>query len=222
MPLRRTPIDTYTLPLFLPPDEEAVGEDAYLLRAFARREMFELWEAIRQVVRVAPLRHMKTPSGGGLSAATTNCGALGWVTDCLGYRYSRTDPITQRPWPQMPTIFRTVALRAAEKVGFEHFNPDVAVINRYAAGTRMGLHQDRDERDLSRPIVSISLGLPAMFLFGGSTRQARARSIVLADSDVFVWGKSSRLNYHGVAPLVPGHHPRTGAYRFNITLRQAG
>jgi alkylated DNA repair protein (DNA oxidative demethylase) len=222
MPSQRTFVDTLTLPLFSPPDQEAFGPDAYLLRAFARRDMFELWEAIRRVVQAAPLRHMKTPSGAGLSAATTNCGTFGWVTDCHGYRYSRTDPMTGRNWPAMSTIFRTVATQAAEKVGFEHFCPDVALINRYAPGTKMGLHQDRDERDLSCPIVSISLGLPATFVFGGPERQDRTQRIVLADSDVFVWGGRSRLYYHGILPLKHGHHPRTGAYRFNITFRKAG
>jgi alkylated DNA repair protein (DNA oxidative demethylase) len=173
------------------------------------------------VLDAAPLRHMRTPGGRAMSVAMTNCGRLGWVSDRQGYRYSATDPATDRPWPAMPAPLRELATAAALCAGFEDFIADACLVNRYAPGTRLGLHQDCDERDFSQPIVSVSLGLPATFLIGGLTRRGRLRHIRLDDGDVIVFGGPARLIYHGVKPLEAGEDPVLGAYRFNLTFRKA-
>jgi alkylated DNA repair protein (DNA oxidative demethylase) len=164
---------------------------------------------------------MVTPGGFRMSVAMTNCGRAGWVTDRTGYRYEPADPMTEIIWPPMPASFRQLAARAAEAAGFADFEPDSCLINRYEPGTRLSLHRDENERDYDAPIVSVSLGLPAIFLFGGNGRGDRARRIRLESGDVVVWGGPARLAYHGVAPLADGDHPLTGPYRINLTLRKA-
>lgn len=209
--------------LFEGPDEEEVlGPGAVLLRGFARGEEARLVRAMREVIAASPLRHMITPGGFRMSVAMTNCGALGWVSDRRGYRYDAIDPESGRPWPAMPEAFSALARRAAAQAGFEVFEPDACLINRYEPGARLTLHQDRNERDFSQPIVSVSLGLPAVFLFGGDARGDEQRRLPLAHGDVAVWGGPARLRYHGVLPLRDGEHPSLGRYRFNLTFRRAG
>ncbi len=211
------------LPLFEGPDEEEVlGPGAVLLRGFARGEEARLVRAMREVIAASPLRHMITPGGFRMSVAMTNCGALGWVSDRRGYRYDAIDPESGRPWPAMPEAFSALARRAAAQAGFEVFEPDACLINRYEPGARLTLHQDKNERDFSQPIVSVSLGLPAVFLFGGDARGDEQRRLPLAHGDVAVWGGPARLRYHGVLPLRDGEHPSLGRYRFNLTFRRAG
>jgi alkylated DNA repair protein (DNA oxidative demethylase) len=176
---------------------------------------------IEAVAGVAPFRHMLTPGGQRMSVAMTNCGAVGWVSDRKGYRYDRLDPESLRPWPPLPAGIAEVAVRAAEAAGFGPFRPDVCLINRYLPGARMSLHQDRDERDFSAPIVSVSLGLSATFLFGGAKRSDKVSRLPLDHGDVVVWGGARRLAHHGVAPVAQGAHPATGPVRFNLTLRKA-
>jgi len=193
-----------------------------VLRAYALPQEAALLAAIGEVIAAAPLRHMVTPGGFRMSAAMTNCGALGWVTDETGYRYDATDPESGRHWPPLPQAFMRVAQGASERAGFPHFSPDACLVNRYEPGARMSLHQDKDERDFSAPIVSVSLGLPAVFLFGGTKRGDRTQRVALAHGDVVVWGGPARLRYHGVQPLKEGRHPLAGGYRYNLTLRKAG
>jgi len=201
---------------------EALGEGATILRRFAEPHAPALIEAIASLVTAAPFRHMITPGGHTMSIAMTNCGRLGWVTDRSGYRYVTDDPMTHRPWPALPTVLYDVATRAAAAAGFAGFEPDACLVNRYEPGTRLSMHQDRNERDFSAPIVSVSLGLPAVFLFGGAERQERPRRVRLESGDVVVWGGSTRLAFHGVAPLADGDHPLTGRHRINLTFRKAG
>ena len=200
---------------------EAIGEGAMLLRGFAAAEAPALVAAVETVAASAPFRHMITPGGHRMSVAMTNCGAAGWITDRRGYRYSPADPETQRPWPAMPPLVLDLARRAAAAAGFPGFAPESCLINRYLPGTQLSLHQDRNERDYGAPIVSVSLGLPAVFLFGGLKRSDRPRRIPLGSGDVVVWGGPSRLAFHGVAPLAEGTHPLTGGCRINLTLRRA-
>jgi DNA oxidative demethylase len=180
-----------------------------------------LLDGIAQITAAAPFRHMLTPGGQRMSVAMTNCGQVGWVTDRKGYRYDPLDPESGRPWPALPACFAQLAERAAAEAGFASFRPDVCLINRYEPGARMSLHQDRDERDLSAPIVSISLGLGATFLFGGLKRSDRPYRLPLVHGDVLVWGGAQRLAYHGVAPVAEGCHRTLGRMRLNLTMRQA-
>jgi len=173
------------------------------------------------VLAEAPLRHMVTPGGFQMSVAMTNCGAFGWISDRSGYRYDTVDPDSGRCWPAMPASFLTLARQAAAEAGFFSFEPNACLINRYEVGARLTLHQDRNERDFAQPIVSLSLGLPAVFLFGGPKRSDRAQRIGLAHGDVVVWGGPARLNHHGVLALKDGHHALTGRCRINLTLRRA-
>lgn len=208
--------------LFPPPSRDfRLGNGAWLLGGFALPAETQLLEALREVVAHAPFRHMATPGGRRMSVAMTNCGAAGWVTDLKGYRYEPTDPETGMPWSAMPAVFLDIATRAATAAGFDGFAPDACLINRYEPGARMSLHQDRDERDFSAPIVSVSLGLAATFLFGGLKRAERPRRLPLAHGDVIVWGGPSRLAFHGVLPLVDGEHPTLGRQRINLTFRKA-
>ena len=200
---------------------EPLEAGAMVLRQFARRYEAALLEVVRQVIEESPLRHMVTPGGFRMSVAMTNCGELGWVTDRTGYRYDAFDPETGRRWPRMPVLFSRLASEAASQAGFDRFVPDACLVNRYEAGTRLSLHQDRDERDHSQPIVSVSLGLPAVFLFGGAKRTDKARRIPLAHGDVVVWGGPARLHHHGVLPLKEGAHPFMGDCRINLTFRKA-
>ncbi len=199
------------------PDEVELGPGAWWLRGFAREQAAALTAELERVVGAAPFRHMMTPGGQVMSAATTSCGALGWVSDRAGYRYSPVDPCSGRAWPAMPDVFAALASRAAERAGHTGFVPDSCLVNRYVAGARMGLHQDRDERDLSAPIVSVSLGATARFLFGSTRRASAARALELSHGDVVVWGGPTRLHFHGVT-RVDGDAPE----RINLTLRRAG
>jgi DNA oxidative demethylase len=194
---------------------------AAVLRGFATADVPALMKAVRCVTDVAPFRHMVTPGGHRMSVAMTNCGRAGWVTDRSGYRYDAIDPTTHRPWPAMPDAFQRVATRAAAAGGFDAFEPDACLINRYEAGARLSLHQDRNERDYAAPIVSVSLGLPAVFLFGGLSRTDRPRRIRLDSGDVVVWGGPTRLAFHGVDPLADGYDETTGRCRINLTFRRA-
>lgn len=164
---------------------------------------------------------METPGGFRMSVAMTNCGNYGWVSDRTGYRYDSCDPLTGKPWPEMPGIFSELATSAAAAAGFPGFNPDVCLVNRYEHRARLSLHQDRDEKDFSHPIVSVSLGVPATFLFGGLRRKVRPERILLQHGDVVVWGGPDRLRYHGIAPVRAGQHTLFGEYRFNLTFRKA-
>jgi alkylated DNA repair protein (DNA oxidative demethylase) len=199
-----------------------LGPGAMLLRGFAAAVSAELAAGIEAIAAAAPLRHMVTPGGFRMSVAMTNCGALGWVADETGYRYSRVDPESGRPWPPFPAAFSRLAAAAAAAAGFAAFAPDACLVNRYAPGARLSLHQDKDERDLSEPIVSVSLGVPAVFLFGGLRRKDRPQRIELSHGDVVVWGGPARLRYHGVAALKTAQHPFAGPARLNLTLRRAG
>ena len=217
----------HTAPLFeepLParPEAEALDQGALLIRGLALPHAAALLAGVEQVAAAAPFRHMSTPGGFEMSVAMTNCGALGWVTDRRGYRYTGEDPQSGLAWPPMPPTFTAVARDAAARAGYAGFEPDACLVNRYAPGARMTLHQDRNERDLRQPVVSVSLGLPAMFQFGGARRADRARRVPLLHGDVLVWGGATRLNFHGVLPLKEGVHPQTGAVRYNLTFRRAG
>lgn len=198
-----------------------LGPGATLLHAFALPVAHALVAGVHAVIAQAPLRQMVTPGGLQMSVAMTNCGSLGWVSDRAGYRYAPLDPESGRPWPVMPASFAAMATHAAAQGGFEDFSPDVCLINRYEAGTRLSLHQDRDERDYAQPIVSVSLGVGAVFLFGGLKRSDKAARMRLEHGDVVVWGGPARLRYHGVLPLEEGSHPLTGPLRFNLTFRKA-
>ena len=212
--------------LFERPAIEPIVPGALLLHGEAADDEVQLLADLAAVISAVPLRHLITPGGYRMSVAMSNCGSLGWVSDETGYRYSTIDPASGEPWPVMPDSFRALATRAAARAGFEGFEPDACLINRYVPGARLTLHQDRDERDKRHPIVSVSLGLPAVFLFGGLKRNERARRVPLVHGDVVVWGGPARLAYHGVLPLAEplrqGGHPLTGACRFNLTLRRAG
>jgi alkylated DNA repair protein (DNA oxidative demethylase) len=192
-----------------------------VLRAFASPCADALLARVQEVTDEAPLRHMVTPGGLRMSVAMTNCGALGWVSDRKGYRYDRVDPESGRPWPRMPDVFSQLAAEAGAQAGFEGFAPDACLVNRYAPGTRLSLHQDRDERDRGHPIVSVSLGMPAVFLFGGARRADRPMRVPLLHGDVVVWGGPARLAFHGVASLGDGDHPLLGPQRINLTFRKA-
>jgi alkylated DNA repair protein (DNA oxidative demethylase) len=202
------------------PSREDIADGAVLLRAFATSVEDELIAAVRAIVAQSPFRRMTTPGGYQMSVAMTNCGERGWITDHTGYRYDEIDPRTEKPWPAMPLVFRDLARRAAEQGGFAGFTPDACLVNRYEPGTRLSLHQDKDELDLSAPIVSVSLGLPATFLFGGMKRSDKPQRYRLTHGDVVVWGGPSRLAYHGVAPLADGEHALLGPRRINLTFRK--
>jgi len=190
------------------------------LRSFATAEAPALVEEVARIARIAAFRHLVTPGGYTMSVAMTNCGRLGWVSDHTGYRYDSLDPGTGAPWPAIPTVFLDVARRSAAEGGFADYDPDACLINRYSPGAKLGLHQDRDEKDAWAPIVSVSLGLPAVFLWGGKRRADPVRRLRLENGDVAVWGGPARFVYHGVAPLKDGQHPLTGDSRINLTFRK--
>ena len=202
------------------PSRETMAEGAVLLRGFARPFEAELVPALRAIVKQAPFRHLITPGGHRMSVAMTNCGKVGWVSDPSGYRYDAVDPESGQPWPQMPPVLRRLAADAAAEAGFSNFAPEACLINRYVPGAKLSLHQDKDELDFAAPIVSVSLGLPAIFLFGGLKRNDPTRRYRLAHGDVAVWGGPSRLFYHGVAPLADGEHGLLGRQRINLTFRR--
>jgi len=214
-------IDLFDAVAAIGPSREAMADGAVLLRGFAGRFEGDLLPALRAIVAQAPFRHMSTPGGHQMSVAMTNCGDAGWVTDRTGYRYDGVDPNSGEKWPAMPAVLRELAAEAAAEGGFEGFAPDACLINRYAPGARMSLHQDKDEQDFDAPIVSVSLGIPAIFLFGGLKRSDKPRRFRLAHGDVVVWGGPSRLFFHGVAPLADAEHALMGRQRINLTFRKA-
>lgn len=199
-----------------------IAPGAVLLRGFARECDTALLRAFEDVTIQAPLRHMITPGGYAMSVATSNCGSLGWVSDRIGYRYTSHDPLSDQPWPDMPACWLGLAARAAREAGYPGFKPDACLINRYEPGSKLSLHQDKDEKDLDAPIVSVSLGLPAVFQFGTSVRTHRPQRMRLGHGDVVVWGGPARLAYHGIAPLADGEHALLGRQRINLTFRKAG
>ena len=200
---------------------ERLGPGAVVLRGFALDDESALLAALEGVTSQAPFRNMVTPGGFRMSVAMTNCGPWGWVTDRTGYRYSTVDPDTGRAWPRLSSAFLRLAIGAGSAAGFDAFVPDACLVNRYLPGARLSLHQDRDERDYDAPIVSVSLGLPAVFLFGGTKRADKTRRVPVEHGDVVVWGGPDRLRYHGVAPLKDGTHALLGAQRINLTFRKA-
>jgi len=204
------------------PAHEPLAPGAAVLRGFAGEEAATLWRLAQVVIAKAPLRRLSTPGGLPMSVALSACGRFGWHSDRRGYRYEPIDPLTGRAWPLLPLYFSQFAKKAAAEAGFADFVPDACLINRYLSGDRMGLHQDRDEADFSQPIVSVSLGLPAVFLFGGLKRTDKTVRVLLRHGDVVVWGGSSRLCFHGVLPVKPGQHPLLGEQRINLTFRKAG
>ena len=212
------------IPLFdsdsLPRSHEQLEEGAVLLRGFATAEAHVLVEEVARIAQVAAFRHLVTPGGHTMSVAMTNCGRLGWVSDRTGYRYDPVDPGTGGPWPAMPAAFLDIAVRAAAEAGFANYDPDACLINRYIAGAKLGLHQDRDEKDAWAPIVSVSLGLPAVFLWGGKRRSDPVRRLRLESGDIAVWGGPARFVYHGVASLKDEQHRLTGTARINLTFRK--
>jgi alkylated DNA repair protein (DNA oxidative demethylase) len=199
---------------------EKLGEAAVLLRNFAAEDAALLIEEISRITRNAPFRKLETRGGYQMSVAMTNCGRVGWVSDRTGYRYDPADPQTGKPWPAMPEAFQKLAMLAAAEAGFSGYDPDACLINHYIAGSRLGLHQDRDENDPWAPIVSVSLGVPAIFLWGGKRRSDPIRRLIVESGDVVVWGGPARFTYHGVAPLKPGWHRLTGTDRYNLTFRR--
>jgi alkylated DNA repair protein (DNA oxidative demethylase) len=203
------------------PPNETISEGAMLMRGLALPFVPALLEAIGRIADASPFRHMVTPGGYSMSVAMTNCGAAGWITDRTGYRYDAIDPETGKPWPKMPECFLALAELAAAQAGFGPFQPDACLINRYAPDARLSLHQDRNERDFAQPIVSVSLGLPAVFQFGGTRRNDPVRKFPLRHGDVVAWGGPARLRFHGVAALKDGFHDPVGRQRINLTFRRA-
>lgn len=201
--------------------EEPLGPGAVVLRGFALADQGAILSALEGVVAVSPFRHMTTPGGYRMSVAMTNCGSVGWVTDSAGYRYDPIDPEGGRPWPAIPGPFAKLAADAADRAGFPGFRPDACLVNRYEPGAKLSLHQDKDERDFAWPIVSVSLGLPAVFQFGGPRRADKVLRVPLEHGDVVAWGGPARLHYHGVLPLKEGVHPVLGRCRVNLTFRKA-
>lgn len=202
-------------------DASPVGDGAYLFKGQACAEANALLNGVQEITAMAPLRHMQTPGGFTMSVAMSNAGRYGWVSDRAGYRYSPLDPLSGKPWPTIPAAFMHLAQRAASLAGYADFCPDVCLINEYAIGAKMSLHQDRDEQDFAAPIVSVSLGLSAVFLFGGLNRSDKTQKILLEHCDVLVFGGASRLRFHGVLPLKAGYHAKTGEKRINLTFRKA-
>lgn len=224
--MKRESTTPITLDLFAdaPPPAasiEQIGPRSSVLRSFATPYLERLLPALEGVLDKAPFRHMMTPGGFTMSAALSSCGNFGWMTDQQGYRYTATDPQTAKPWPAIPDVFMELARAAALACGFPGFRPDACLINRYVPGAKMSLHQDKDEKDYQWPVVSVSLGLPAVFLFGGFLRQDKAQRIALMHGDVVVWGGEDRLRFHGVLPIKAGHHPLLGEQRINFTFRHA-
>lgn len=224
--MKRESTTPITLDLFAqepPPSAaiEQIGPCSWLLRSFAIARVDALLPALQVTLNKAPFRHMVTPGGFTMSAALSSCGSFGWMTDRTGYRYTPTDPQTGLPWPEIPAAFLELAQRAAQACGFADFVPDACLINCYIPGAKMSLHQDKDEKHYQWPVVSVSLGLPALFLWGGHQRSDKPQRIALMHGDVVVWGGEDRLRFHGVLPIKPGHHPLLGEQRINFTFRRA-
>jgi alkylated DNA repair protein (DNA oxidative demethylase) len=226
--MRYEPMNPQTFDLFADAEPEQqpkcvqIGEHSCVLRGFALPWLDRVLPALEIVLAAAAFRQMVTPGGFTMSVALSSCGTLGWTTDRSGYRYTRHDPQTGKPWPAMPEVFLQLAQAAAREAGFADFVPDSCLINRYVPGSKMSLHQDKDEHDFAAPIVSVSLGLPAMFLFGGFERSDKSQRIPLLHGDIVVWGGVDRLRYHGVLPIKDGTHPQLGEQRINFTFRTAG
>ncbi len=222
-------MDLFENDLFASLDEQqvSIADGAMLLRHFIQQNKSALLNEatlladLNCILENSSLRQMTTPGGFTMSVAMTNCGALGWVSDRKGYRYTTLDPSTGLPWQPMPASFLALASAAAAQAGYANFVPDACLINQYQPAARMGLHQDKDEQDFNQPIVSVSLGVPAIFLFGGAKRADVTRKILLQHGDVIVWGGNTRLNYHGVTPLKADSHAAFGACRVNLTFRKA-
>ncbi len=214
--------DLFEEPRVRTSNQEQLAPGATVLRGFVATYQAALLAAMDEVTAAAPFRHMITPGGFRMSVAMTNCGGLGWVSDRTGYRYDPTDPQSGEPWPRMPDPFSRLAHDAAAHAGFDEFAPDACLINRYEPGTRLSLHQDRNELDFGAPIVSVSLGIPAVFLFGGMKRADKPVRVPLSHGDVVIWGGPARMRYHGVLPLKEGYHPLLGNHRINLTFRKAG
>jgi alkylated DNA repair protein (DNA oxidative demethylase) len=218
-------MDKMTLNLFEETELFQTGREelcsgAMILRGFAFPYATAIFEKLHRITSAAPFRHMVTPGGFCMSVALTNCGAYGWVTDHIGYRYDAIDPQSGKPWPNMPDVFLKLAQHAAISAGFENFTPDACLINRYQSGARLSLHQDKNEQDFAAPIVSVSLGIPAIFLWGGLRREDRPVRVPLMHGDVMVWGGAARFHYHGVLPIKKEYHPLTGWHRINLTFRK--
>ena len=203
------------------PWSEPLAPGAVILRRQAREQSAVLLAAIEQVAATSPFRQMVTPGGYTMSVAMTNCGPYGWSTDRHGYCYAAVDPLSGKPWPVIPECFRQLAQSAAARAGYPAFDPDACLINRYQPGAKLSLHQDKDEAQLDAPIVSVSLGLPATFQFGGLKRTDPLQRVWLEHGDVVVWGGESRLFYHAILPLKAGSHPQVGPWRYNLTFRRA-
>jgi len=203
------------------PLHTAIGEQALLFHQFLSQTDEALLSDVRAVLKQSPLRHLHTPSGHKMSVKSSNCGHYGWLTDEHGYRYQSIDPVTKKPWPQMPDSISIQAIEVARLAGFENFKPDSCLINVYMPGAKMGLHQDKDEADFTKPIVSFSFGLSMNFLWGGFKRSDKYQKVILQHADALVWGGKDRLRYHGVQQLKEGVHPITGRCRVNLTIRQA-
>ena len=191
----------------------------FLLPAYA--EVDSLHAPLQQVLAHSPLRQMQTSRGFLMSVRTSNCGEVGWISDRRGYRYVKTDPITDMPWHPMPDLFASLASRAALDAGFPGFRPDACLINHYSPGTQMGAHQDSDESDFTQPIVSVSLGIDARFFVIGAQKRGKSIPVDLSDGDVMVFGGPARRHYHGVRRLKEAIHPLYGAARVNLTFRKA-
>jgi alkylated DNA repair protein (DNA oxidative demethylase) len=202
--------------------KESLAIDAMVLRGWAIAHASTLVDMIQDIAKISPFRTMQTPGGLSFSVATSSCGPRGWISDRQGYRYVTIDPLTNKPWPKMPKLFLDFASHAATSSGFDDFVPDSCLINRYEPGAKLSLHQDKDEKALDSPIVSVSLGLPATFLFGGLKRTDKVKRILLQHGDVVVWGGKSRMAFHGVMPIKHGNHPLTGKFRINLTFRKSG
>jgi len=201
--------------------QQPLGPGSVLLPGFALADEGALLAAVKAIEAESPFRNMVTPGGFEMSVAMTNCGHLGWVTDHTGYRYDTVDPMTCKSWPVMPDVFLELAASAALAAGFAAFSPDACLINRYETAARMSLHQDKNEIDFSQPIVSVSLGVPAIFQFGGFKRTDKTQRILLSHGDVLVWGGPDRMRYHGILPLKQNHHHLLGSQRINLTFRKA-
>lgn len=212
------------------PAIQEILPEVWLLKNYTAQIESAILQNLANVINQAPLRHMMTPMGFSMSAAMTNCGALGWVSDRKGYRYDALDPNTSQSWPLMPDSFIGLAKQAASATGFNDFVPDACLINRYKVGASMGLHQDKNEVDFNQPIVSVSLGLSAVFLFGGAKRAEKTFKVALQHGDVLVWGGKARLNFHGILPIKASSPSNLNAqqdyylnqHRVNLTFRKAG
>jgi alkylated DNA repair protein (DNA oxidative demethylase) len=200
---------------------ELIAPEAVILHGYGLTAAPELLDDLKNIIKAAPFRHLTTPGGYIMSVAMSNCGSYGWISDIRGYRYDAIDPLTQKQWPPIPMSFLRIALAAAEKAGFPNFRPDACLINKYCPSAKLSLHQDKDETNFNAPVVSISLGVPAVFLFGGLQRKNKTQRFLLEHGDVVVWGGVSRLSYHGIMPLKDGYHPLVGNYRLNLTFRQS-